>query len=150
MLSASYRQSGQGSGDWFSRWPSRLWRRSAATRLLGLRVRIPPGAWMSVSCECCVLSGRGHCEGPTTRREESYRVCVVCVCVCVSLNVIRCNNNPLHLQRMGRKLVRLRKKQSNLHSWKHGKCRFHYDAYIIIFYMDRPNNSEYIKFWHTC
>ena len=24
-------------------------------------------------------------------------VCV-CVCVCVSLNVIRCNNNPLHLQ----------------------------------------------------
>ena len=27
----------------------------AAARLLGLRVRIPPGAWMSVSCECCVV-----------------------------------------------------------------------------------------------
>jgi len=26
--------------------------------LLGLRVRIPPGAWMSLSCECCLLSGR--------------------------------------------------------------------------------------------
>jgi hypothetical protein len=30
---------------------------SAAAGLLGLSVRIPPGAWMSVSCECCVLSG---------------------------------------------------------------------------------------------
>jgi hypothetical protein len=28
-----------------------------AARLLGLRVRIPPEAWMSVSYECCVLSG---------------------------------------------------------------------------------------------
>jgi len=27
---------------------------SAAARLLGLRVRIPPGAWISVCCECCV------------------------------------------------------------------------------------------------
>jgi hypothetical protein len=36
---------------------------SAAARLLGLRFRIHPGAWMSVSCECCVLSGRGHCDG---------------------------------------------------------------------------------------
>jgi hypothetical protein len=46
----------------------------AAARLLGLRVRIPPRAWMSVSCECCVLSGRGLCDGPITRPEESYRV----------------------------------------------------------------------------
>ena len=29
---------------------------STAARLLGLRVRIPPRAWMSVSCQCCVLS----------------------------------------------------------------------------------------------
>ena len=27
----------------------------------------PPGAWLPVSCECCVLSGRGHCDGPMTR-----------------------------------------------------------------------------------
>jgi len=26
-------------------------------------------AWMSVSCECCVLSGRGPCSGPITRPE---------------------------------------------------------------------------------
>jgi hypothetical protein len=30
------------------------------------------GAWMSVSCECCVLSGRGLCDGPIPRPEESY------------------------------------------------------------------------------
>jgi hypothetical protein len=36
--------------------------------------KIPLGAWMSVSCECCVLSGRGLCDGLITRLEESYRV----------------------------------------------------------------------------
>jgi len=31
-------------------------------------------AWMSVSCECCVLSDRGVCVGLITPPEESYRV----------------------------------------------------------------------------
>ena len=35
-----------------------LRRRTAAARILGLRVRIPPRALMSASCECCVLLGR--------------------------------------------------------------------------------------------
>ena len=47
---------------------------SAAARLLGLWVRIPPGESMFVSCECCVLSGRGLCDGLITRLEESYRL----------------------------------------------------------------------------
>ena len=47
--------------------------RSAAARLLGLRVRIPPGA-MDVCCERGMLSGRGLCDGPVTGPEESYRV----------------------------------------------------------------------------
>jgi hypothetical protein len=34
----------------------------------------PTGAWMSVCCECCVLSGRGLCVGLVPRPEESYRV----------------------------------------------------------------------------
>jgi len=52
---------------------------SEAARLLRLRFRIPPGAWMSVSCECCVLSGRGLCDGLITRPEESYWLWVVVV-----------------------------------------------------------------------
>ena len=47
--------------------------------LLGLQARIPPGAWMSLTYEFCVLSGRVLCEGLIPRPEESYRVCcVVC------------------------------------------------------------------------
>jgi hypothetical protein len=48
-------------------------------RLLELRVRIPPGPWMSISCEYCVLSGKGLCDGLITRPEESSPLCV-CVC----------------------------------------------------------------------
>ena len=54
--------------------------RSASARLLRLWVRIPPGACMFVCCECCVLSGRGLCDGLTTRPEESYRLWRVVVC----------------------------------------------------------------------
>ena len=36
-------------------WPLGLCRGSAAVLLLRLRVRIPPGAWMSLLCECCVF-----------------------------------------------------------------------------------------------
>ena len=57
-----------------------LRRRYAAARLLRLWVRMPPGAWMSVCCECCVLSGRGLCDGLITRPEESYRLLCVVVC----------------------------------------------------------------------
>ena len=35
------------------------------------------GAWLSCLCEYCVLSGRGLCDEPIPRPEESYRVCVV-------------------------------------------------------------------------
>ena len=38
---------------------------------------------MDVCRECCVLSGRGLCDGLITRTEKSYRLCV-CVCVCLS------------------------------------------------------------------
>ena len=33
-----------------------------------------------VSCECCVLSGRGLCDGLIPRSEESYRLWCVTVC----------------------------------------------------------------------
>jgi hypothetical protein len=60
--------------DCRSQWPRSLRRGSTAARLLGLRVRIPPRAWMSVCCECCVLSGRCLCGELITCPEESFRV----------------------------------------------------------------------------
>jgi hypothetical protein len=41
-----------------------------AAHLLGLRVRISSGAWVSVSCE---FFGSGLCDGLITRPEKSYR-----------------------------------------------------------------------------
>ena len=55
-----------------SHWPRGLRRGSATARLLGLRFRIPLWAYMSVSCECCVLSARCLCIGLIIRPEESY------------------------------------------------------------------------------
>jgi hypothetical protein len=35
---------------------------------------------MSFFCECCVLSGRGLCDGLITRPEESYRLWCMSEC----------------------------------------------------------------------
>ena len=63
-----------------SQWPRGLRRRSAAALLLRSWVRIPPGAWTFVCCECSVLPGRGLCDELITRPEESYRLWCVFVC----------------------------------------------------------------------
>ena len=63
-----------------SQWPRGLRRSSATARLLRSWVRIPPGAWLFVCCECCVLSGSGLCDELITRPEESYRLWCVVVC----------------------------------------------------------------------
>jgi hypothetical protein len=62
-----------------SRWPRGLRRRSVAVCLLRFWGRIPPGAWMFVGCECCMLSGRGLCDELITRPEEFYRLWCVAV-----------------------------------------------------------------------
>ena len=41
--------------------------RPQAAHLLRSWVRIPPGAWIFVCCECRVLSGRGLCDELITR-----------------------------------------------------------------------------------
>jgi len=76
-----------GLGIWFrklpirqTQWASCLGRGFAAARLVRSWVCIPPEAWMSVCCECCVLSGRGLCDELITRPEESYRLWCVAVC----------------------------------------------------------------------
>jgi len=63
---------------YFYKWPGPSVR--AVAGFLRLRVRIPPEAWMSVSCERRVLSGRGLCNELITRPEESYRLWCVVVC----------------------------------------------------------------------
>ena len=63
-----------------SQWPRGRRRRSVATRLLRVWVRLLPGPWMSDCCECCVLSDGGLCDEPITRSEESYRMWCVAVC----------------------------------------------------------------------
>ena len=61
----------------WSWWPRSLRRRSTAVCLLGLWVRILLGH----GCLCCVLSGRGLCDGLITRPEEkSYRLWCIIVC----------------------------------------------------------------------
>jgi len=45
--------------------------------LAGIAGCIPPGVWMFVFCECCVLSVRGLWIWMITRPEESYRVLCV-------------------------------------------------------------------------
>ena len=63
-----------------SQWPHGLRRRPATARLLRLWVQIPLEAWTSVYCECCVSSGRGPCDGPITRPEESYQLWFIIMC----------------------------------------------------------------------
>ena len=63
-----------------SQYPRGLRCRSTAARLLRSWVRIPPGAWIFVCCECCVLSGRSLCDELITRPEGSYRLWCVVVC----------------------------------------------------------------------
>ena len=43
--------------------------RPQAACLLGSWVRIPPGAWLFVCCECRVLSDRGLCDELISRPE---------------------------------------------------------------------------------
>ena len=60
-------------------WPRDLKRGSASSRLLGMRVRIPPVARIFATCECCVLSRRCFCVRLITCPEESYRMWCVWV-----------------------------------------------------------------------
>jgi len=44
-----------------------------------------PAGGRDVYYECCVLLGRGLCDGPISLPKASYKVrALVCVCVCVA------------------------------------------------------------------
>jgi hypothetical protein len=61
-----------------SQWPRRSKGWVCGRSHAGIVGSNPAGAWMSISCECCVLLGRGLCIGLITRLGESYRVWRVC------------------------------------------------------------------------
>ena len=56
-----------------SQWPKDLRRGSAADRLLGMRVRIPPGAWMFVLCVLYIKDKRQSQGNQDTRVQIKYR-----------------------------------------------------------------------------
>lgn len=47
--------------------------------VVGIAGSNPAGGWMSVSRKVCALSGRGLCDGPEPRPQESCRMCRVCL-----------------------------------------------------------------------
>ena len=67
----------------------RLRRRSADARLLRLRIRIPTGSYMFVSCVCCVL----YRYWSLRSADPSSRGVLSCG-ECMSLSVIRCKYIP--------------------------------------------------------
>ena len=111
-----------------SQWPRGLRRRSAAAHLLRSWVRIPPGAWMFVCCECCVLSGRGLCDELITRPDESYRLWCVVVC-------------DLETSRMRRPWPALGRSATEEKSLIH--------KIILSFCKIRPPVTYHVKHWHS-
>jgi len=63
-----------------SQWPHGLRRSMRPLACWDCGFESHRAAWMSVYCECCVLSGRGLCDELITRAKESYRLWCVVVC----------------------------------------------------------------------
>ena len=95
------------------------------------------GAWMFFSCECCVLCS----YKPLLRVYPSSRGVLpsVCVCVCVSLGVIRCNSNLLHLQWVGRQTDRGQIMKKRDHGSKFIKC---YNITEYLRYLNNVRKTE--------
>ena len=79
-----------------SQWSRVLGRGCDVARLLGLRVRILPRAWMFVCCEFGELTSRCLCVGADPWSSGALST-VMC------LSKIRCNTNHLQLQWAGRR-----------------------------------------------
>jgi hypothetical protein len=69
-IATRYRLDGRGSKPWRTQGPGGLRRRAVAGRPLGLRVRIPPGAWMFV---LCVVSKETKAKCRTIKTKEQVR-----------------------------------------------------------------------------
>ena len=71
---------------------------------------------MFVCCDCCVLSGRGLCDEPIARPEESYQLWCVVVCD-LETSRMRCSWSALVRRATGIKKVYLSKRRMG------GACR---------------------------
>jgi hypothetical protein len=100
-------------------WPRGLKCGYAAARLLWLWVRIPPGAWMSVACEYCVL----QLVVSVTGRSLIQRIPTVYVCV---LECHQSKDKPLHLQRISRRDPNERE----IGPWQNSTC-----LYVLFFFL---------------
>lgn len=58
-----------------SQWQCGLRRGSKAASCLALRFSMPLGAWLSVSCECCVWSSRGRSLDPRSPTNSGMSEC---------------------------------------------------------------------------
>jgi hypothetical protein len=88
-----------------SQWPCGPRRGSEVARLLGLWVRIPPGAWMSVCCECLC------CQAEVSVRTLCpYDVCMYVrpyVCMYVYIHMYVCVVRSLYMYGLLRTFVRM-------------------------------------------
>jgi len=79
---------------------------------------------MSLSCECCVLSGRGLCDELITRPEKSYRLWWVVVCD-LETSRMRRHRGPLWAAApRGKNLFCCNNKRSNAFSLQFVICIF--------------------------
>jgi len=67
----------------------------------GIRVRIPLGARISVSCECCALSGRGLCiignqQDAAVRSQFYFTAGSLYMFRVLSTPIIRCTSNCIY------------------------------------------------------
>ena len=130
-----------------SQWPRGLRRRSTAARPLRLWVRIPPEAWMSVCCDCCLLSGRGLRDELITRPEESYRLWRVVVCD-LETSKIRRLKPATGLWKIQPQWVVTPGKQTNKQTNKQLFSNYIFKFIIhLSLSCDRPGNKN---FWHFC
>ena len=130
-----------------SQWPRGLRRRSAAARLLRTWVRIPPGVWIFVSCECCVLSDRGICDELITRPEKSYRLCCVVMC---DLETSRMRRPWPTLGRSATAKKKIKNCLCILHATNHERKILSFSLYIRTFYIRNHRKNLAIHVPEDC
>jgi hypothetical protein len=108
-----------------SQWPRGLRRGSAVASLLGLRVRIPPGAWIFVSCECCVLSGRGRSVRRADHLSRGVVPSVVCLKECDHETSIMRRPRPT---RGCYAIKKARMRFDSFHGGEDSRCRARYNS----------------------